>query len=106
MIASGTKLGPYETQLPLGAGGMGEVYRARDTRLARTLALEILPAAFSTDPDRLHRFQHEAKILSTLNRPNVLAVYDVGEQNGVRFLVFEFPEGQSLRETLAAGTLP
>jgi serine/threonine protein kinase/Tol biopolymer transport system component len=85
---------------------MGEVYRARDTRLDRTVALKILPAAFSAEPDRLHRFQHEAKILSTLNHPNVLAIYDVGEQNGIRFLVSEFLEGQSLREALAAGTLP
>ena len=85
---------------------MGEVYRARDTRLDRTVALKILPAAFSADPDRLHRFQHEAKLLSTLNHPNVLAIYDVGEQNGIRFLVSEFLEGQSLREVLATGTLP
>ncbi len=104
-LTSGTKLGPYEIQSPLGAGGMGEVYRARDTRLDRTVALKILPAAFSTDPDRLHRFQHEAKILSALNHPNVLAIYDVGEQNGVNFLVSEFLEGQSLRDVLAAGTL-
>jgi serine/threonine protein kinase len=104
-LTAGTKLGPYEIQSPLGAGGMGEVYRARDTRLDRTVALKILPGAFSTDPDRLHRFQHEAKILSALNHPNVLAIYDVGEQNGVRFLVSEFLEGQSLRDTLAAGTL-
>src|ERR1700720_4320201 len=105
-LTSGTKLGPYEIQSVLGSGGMGEVYRARDTRLDRTVALKILPVAFSTDPDRLHRFQHEAKILSTLNHPNVLAIYDVGEQNGIRFLVSEFLEGQSLREVLAAGTLP
>src|SRR5450755_1412655 len=105
-LTSGTKLGPYEIQSVLGSGGMGEVYRARDTRLDRTVALKILPAAFSAEPDRLHRFQHEAKILSTLNHPNVLAIYDVGEQNGVRFLVSEFLEGQSLREALAAGTLP
>ena len=85
---------------------MGEVYRALDTRLDRTVALKILPSAFSTDSDRLHRFQHEAKILSTLNHPNVLAIYDVGEQNGIRFLVSEFLEGQSLREVLASGTLP
>src|ERR1700730_13952285 len=104
-LTSGTKLGPYEIQSVLGSGGMGEVYRARDTRLDRTVALKILPAAFSTEPDRLHRFQHEAKILSTLNHPNVLAIYDVGEQNGIRFLVSEFLEGQSLREVLAAGTL-
>ena len=102
-LTSGTKLGPYEIQSQLGAGGMGEVYRARDTRLDRTVALKILPAAFSVDPDRLHRFQHEAKILSTLNHPNVLAIYDVGEQNGVHFLVSEFLEGQSLRELYLPG---
>jgi len=105
-LTSGTKLGPYEIQSQLGAGGMGEVYRARDTRLDRTVALKILPSAFSADPDRLHRFQHEAKVLSALNHPNVLAIYDVGEENGVRFLVSEFLEGQSLRDMLSAGTLP
>ena len=105
MLTSGTKLGPYEIQSQLGAGGMGEVYRARDARLDRTVALKILPSAFSADPDRLHRFQHEAKVLSALNHPNVLAIYDVGEENGVRFLVSEFLEGQSLRDTLAVGTL-
>jgi len=105
-LASGTKLGPYEIQSSLGSGGMGEVYRARDTRLERTVAIKILPAAFSSDADRLHRFQHEARILSTLNHPNVLAIYDVGDQNGVSFLVSEFLEGQSLRDTLAAGLLP
>ena len=104
-LTSGTKLGPYEIQSPLGAGGMGEVYRARDTRLDRTVALKILPAAFSSDPDRLHRFQHEARILSTLNHPNVLGIYDVGEQNGVRYLVSEFLEGQTLRDKLSAGPL-
>src|SRR6202163_2689423 len=105
-LTSGTKLGPYEIQSVLGSGGMGEVYRARDTRLDRTVALKILPVAFSTDPNRLDRFQHEAQILSTLNHPNVLAIYDVGEQNAIRFLVSEFLEGQSLREILPAGTLP
>ena len=104
-LASGTKLGPYEVQAALGAGGMGEVYRARDTRLDRTVAIKILPATFSSDPDRLHRFEYEARILSTLSHPNVLAIYDVGEQNGVRYLVSEFLEGQTLREKMAAGAL-
>jgi len=85
---------------------MGEVYRARDTRLDRTVAVKILPPSVSSDPDRLLRFQHEARILSTLNHPNVLAIFDVGEQAGARFLVSEFLEGQSLREVLAAGPLP
>ncbi len=109
-LTPGTRLGPYEVQSPVGAGGMGEVYRARDTRLDRTVAIKILPAAVSSDPDRLLRFQHEARILSTLNHPNVLAIFDVGEQdigvqNHVRYLVSEFLEGQSLREMLAAGAL-
>jgi len=105
-LTSGTRLGPYEIQLPVGAGGMGEVYRARDTRLDRTVAIKILPAAVSSDPDRLLRFQHEARILSTLNHPNVLAIFDVGEQNEVRYLVSEFLEGQSMREVLGTGALP
>jgi hypothetical protein len=110
-LTSGARLGPYEIQSPVGAGGMGEVYRARDTRLDRTVAIKILPAAVLNDPDRLLRFQHEARILSTLNHPNVLAIFDVGEQdvgeqNDVRYLVSEFLEGQSLREVLGAGALP
>ena len=104
-LNSGDKLGPYEILSPLGAGGMGEVYRARDTRLDRTVALKVLPVAFSADPDRLHRFQHEARILSTLNHPNVVAIYDVGEQSGIRYLVSEFLDGQTLRDKLATGNL-
>jgi serine/threonine protein kinase len=72
---------------------MGEVYKARDTRLGRTVAVKILPAAFSADADRLQRFEHEARILSTLNHPNLLAIYDVGQHDGVRYLVSEFLEG-------------
>ncbi|MGB9236098.1 MAG: protein kinase [Terriglobales bacterium] len=105
-LTSGSRLGPYEIQSPLGAGGMGEVYRACDTRLDRIVAIKILPAEVSNDPDRLLRFQHEARILSTLNHSNVLAIFDVGEQAGTRYLVSEFLEGQSLRELLAAGPLP
>ncbi len=104
-LTSGTKLGPYEIQSPLGAGGMGEVYKARDTRLDRTVAVKILPAAVSSDPDRLLRFQHEARVLSILNHPNVLAIFDVGEQAGVQYLISEFLEGHSLRDVLTAGTL-
>ncbi len=104
-LTSGTKLGPYEIQSALGAGGMGEVYRARDTRLDRMVALKILPETFSSDSDRLRRFQDEARILSTLSHPNVLAIYDVGEQDGTRYLVSEFLEGHTLREKLAAGAL-
>lgn len=106
MLNAGTKLGPYEVQSPLGSGGMGEVYRARDTRLDRTVAIKILPAAFSSDADRLQRFEHEARILSALNHPNLLAIHDVGAQDGVHYLVSEFLEGQTLREKMSGGPLP
>ena len=104
-LPSGTRLGPYEIAGPLGAGGMGEVYRARDTRLERTVAIKILPQSLASDRERLERFQQEARILSALNHPNLMAIYDVGSQDGVHFLVSEFLEGQTLRERLAAGPL-
>jgi len=106
LLTVGTRLGPYEIKSSIGSGGMGEVYRARDTRLDRIVAIKILPESFGSDPTRLERFQHEARILSTLNHPNVLAIYDVGEQNGLQYLVSEFLDGQSLREMLAAGVIP
>lgn len=105
-LTAGTKLGPYEIQSPLGAGGMGEVYRARDTRLDRIVAIKILPAAFANDPERLQRFEHEARILSTVSHPNLLAIHDVGSQDGVHFLVSEFLEGLTLRERMNAGPIP
>ncbi|MGB9074029.1 MAG: protein kinase [Terriglobales bacterium] len=105
-LTSGTKLGPYEIQSPLGAGGMGEVYRARDTRLERSVAIKILPAAFSSDTERLQRFQQEARVLSSLNHHNLLAIFDVGHQDGSYFLVSELLEGESLRERLNGGPLP
>src|ERR1039458_8833789 len=105
-LTSGTMFGPYEIQSPLGAGGMGEVYRARDTRLDRSVAIKILPAAFSSDPDRLQRFQQEARVLSSLNHHNLLAIFDVGNQNGSFYLVSELLEGETLRERLSAGPLP
>ena len=94
-LTSGAKLGPYEIQSPLGAGGMGEVYRARDTRLDRGVAIKLLPENFSSDSDRLQRFQHEARILSSLNHPNLLAIFDVGSQNGSQYLVSELLEGDT-----------
>jgi len=106
VLTSGTKLGPYEIQAPLGAGGMGEVYRARDPRLDRSVAIKILPAGFSSDADRLQRFQQEARVLSSLSHPNLLAIFDVGNQNGSHYLVSELLEGESLRERLNAGPLP
>jgi eukaryotic-like serine/threonine-protein kinase len=104
-LAAGTRLGPYEILNAIGAGGMGEVYRARDTRLDRTVAIKILPGSFASDRERLERFQREARILSSLNHPNLMAVYDVGSQDGTHFLVSEFLEGQSLRERLDGGPL-
>jgi eukaryotic-like serine/threonine-protein kinase len=104
-LTSGTKLGPYEIQSSIGAGGMGEVYRARDTRLAREVAVKVLPEAFARDPDRLERFEHEARVLSTVNHPNIVAIHDVGAQGDLHYLVSELLEGQTLREKMNAGPL-
>jgi Tol biopolymer transport system component len=100
------KLGPYEIQSPLGAGAMGEVYRSRDTRLGRDVAVKILPESFARDSDRLSRFEQEAQAVAALNHPNILAIYDVGQHNGVPFLVSELLEGESLRAVLDRGPLP
>ena len=105
-LTPGTRLGPYEIVAAVGAGGMGEVYRARDTRLDHIVAIKILPESLSHDRERLERFQQEARILSSLNHPNLMAIYDVGSQDGLQFLVSEFLEGQTLRERLQAGPLP
>jgi len=83
-LVSGTKLGPFEIQSPLGAGGMGEVYRARDTRLGRDVAIKVLPESFASDADRLRRFEQEARAIAALNHPNILAVHDIGVQDGIR----------------------
>jgi Tol biopolymer transport system component len=105
-LTSGEKLGPYEILSPLGAGGMGEVYRAKDTRLGREVALKILPESFTRDPDRLRRFEQEARAVAALNHPNILAIHDIGEQNGSPFLVSELLDGESLRVALDRGVLP
>jgi Tol biopolymer transport system component len=105
-LTSGTKLGPYEILAPLGAGGMGEVYRARDTRLGREVALKVLPESFSSDADRLRRFEQEARAVAALNHPNILAIHDIGEQGGSPFIVSELLEGSSLRAELEHGPLP
>src|SRR5579859_2921887 len=105
-LASGTKLGPYEIQSPLGAGGMGEVYRARDTRLERTVAVKILPAHLSSDPVLKQRFEREAKSISSLNHPHICTLHDVGHQDGTDFLVMEYLEGETLAQRLSRGALP
>lgn len=102
----GTRLGPYEIRAPLGVGGMGEVYRARDTRLDRDVAIKILPAAFGADPDRRARFEREAKVVATLTHPNVVVLHDCGNDQGVAFAVMELLEGESLRQRLINGALP
>src|SRR4029077_10783421 len=105
-LAAGTKLGPYEILTPLGAGGMGEVYRARDTRLERTVAIKILPAQLSSDPVRKQRFEREAKTISSLNHPHICVLHDVGHQDGIDYLVMECVEGETLAKRLAKGPLP
>jgi serine/threonine protein kinase/Tol biopolymer transport system component len=104
-LTSGTRLGPYEIESPLGAGGMGEVYRAKDTRLGREVAIKVLPEALAKDTDRLRRFQQEAQAVAALNHPNILSIHDFGEHEGAPFLVSELLEGQTLREALEAGPL-
>jgi eukaryotic-like serine/threonine-protein kinase len=105
-LASGTKLGPYEIVSPVGAGGMGEVYRATDTRLDRTVAIKILPAHLSERPDALERFRREARAISQLSHANICQLHDLGEQNGIHFIVMEFLEGESLGTRLTKGRLP
>src|SRR5580658_2233045 len=104
-LTSGTKLGPYEIQSPLGAGGMGEVYRARDTRLDRTVAVKILPSHLSENPEAKQRFDQEARTISSVNHPNICTLYDVGHQNGTDYLVMEYLEGETLADRLRKGPL-
>ena len=104
-LTSGTKLGPYEIQSPLGAGGMGEVYRARDTRLDRTVAVKILPSHLSENDAAKQRFDREARAISSLNHPNICTLYDVGHQGVVDYLVMEFLEGETLGDRLRKGSL-
>jgi eukaryotic-like serine/threonine-protein kinase len=105
-LTSGTRLGPYEIQSPLGAGGMGEVYRARDTRLNRDVAVKILSAEFARDPERMWRFRQEAQAVAALNHPNILSIHDFGEHEGSPYIVTEFLDGETLRVRLGAGALP
>jgi serine/threonine protein kinase len=105
-LTSGTKLGPYEIQSPLGAGGMGEVYRARDTRLSRTVAIKILPAHLSQNAEAKDRFDREARAISSLSHPNICHLYDVGQQDGISYLIMEYLEGETLADRLRKGPLP
>jgi len=105
-IATGTKLGPYEIQSPLGAGGMGEVYRAHDTRLERVVAVKVLPTNLSSDPSLRQRLEREAKAVSKLSHPHICTLHDIGHQDGVDFLVMELVEGETLEHRLIKGPLP
>src|SRR5438105_5248742 len=105
MLTPSTRLGPYEIVAPLGAGGMGEVYRARDTRLGREVAVKVLPEAFANDPDRRARFEREAQAVAALSHPNILAIHDCGTEGDVTYAVMELLEGETLRSRLAKGPL-
>jgi eukaryotic-like serine/threonine-protein kinase len=105
-LAPGTKLGPYEIQSPLGAGGMGEVYRARDTRLGRDVAIKVLPAHLSSNPDLRQRMEREARSISSLNHPNICTLHDIGSQDGVDFLVMEHLDGETLADRVHRGAMP
>src|ERR1039458_2426671 len=105
-LSSGTRLGPYEIQSPLGAGGMGEVYRATDTKLGRDVALKVLPAEMAHDPERLARFRREAKALAQLDHPNIVTIHSVEECDGVHFLTMQLVEGQPLDRLIPTGGLP
>src|SRR5919204_2923606 len=105
-LATGTRLGVYEIVAPLGAGAMGEVYKARDTRLDRTVAIKILPADVAADPQRRERFRREARAISSLTHPHICALYDIGSQNGVEYLVMEHLDGETLTVRLLKGAIP
>ncbi len=105
-LSPGTTLGPYEILSPIGAGGMGEVYKARDTRLDRTVAIKVLPEHVAADPDLKQRFEREAKTISSLNHPHICTLHDIGSQDGIDFLVMEYLEGDTLAQRLEKGALP
>src|SRR5207247_5570017 len=104
-LSPGNRLGPYEILAPLGAGGMGEVYRARDPRLGRDVAIKVLPEHLSRDPQALARFEREARAVAALSHPNILAIFDVGTEQGIGYVVTELLEGETLRTRLACGAL-
>src|SRR6266480_2145050 len=104
-LQTGTKLGPYEILMPIGAGGMGEVYKATDTRLNRTVAIKVLPSHFSENQEMRQRFEREAKTIAGLNHPHICTLFDVGRQDGADFLVMEYLEGETLAQRLTRGAL-
>jgi serine/threonine protein kinase len=106
MSLAETQFGPYKIIALIGAGGMGEVYRARDNRLLRDVALKVLPESFTTDPDRLRRFEQEARAVAALNHPNIVSVYDVGNAGGVHYIVSELLEGETLRQLISPSGMP
>src|SRR5271155_6090061 len=106
MLEAGTELGPYKIVAPLGVGGMGEVYRARDARLGRIVAIKILPAGLSADSDRLRRFEREARSASALNHPDIVTIYELGRDGSTPYIAMELVEGKTLRELLAGGSMP
>ena len=105
-LSAGTRLGPYEIRSPLGAGGMGEVYRARDERLKRDVAIKVLPGSLAGDSERLARFRREAQVLASLNHSQIAAIYGLEEAGGVEALVLELVEGETLGERIARGAIP
>ena len=105
-LAAGTRFGPYEILAPIGAGGMGEVYRAKDTRLDRAVAIKVLPEHLSQKPELRERFDREARSISSLNHPHICTLHDVGHQDGTDFLVMEYLDGDTLAQRLAKGALP
>ena len=105
-LAPGTRLGPYEILAPLGAGGMGEVYRARDSRLGRDVAIKVLPQHLSAHPELRTRFEREAKTISSLNHPNICTLFDVGREGETDYLVMELIDGETLAQRLTRGALP
>jgi eukaryotic-like serine/threonine-protein kinase len=105
-LGPGTRLGPYEIHSAIGGGGMGEVYKAKDTRLERTVAIKVLPSHVSSDPALRERFEREARTIAALNHPHICTLYDVGRESGMEFLVLEYLEGQTLADRLTKGALP
>ena len=102
-LQPGARLGPYEILSPLGAGGMGEVYRARDTRLGREVAIKVLPAALASDPERLKRFEHEARSASALNHPNIVTIHDIGASDSISYIAMELVDGRRSSDAAVAG---